>query len=890
MDLPCEGFILLVGDGDFSFTLSLMQKGSLKSSHVTTSSLETLESIQHHKLAAENMSSLTEMGVRVFLETDACELHTHPVISQGCYQRVIFNFPLAHRHDIRLNRALLADFFSSCSHILSDDGQVMVTLCKGQGGTPADQPMRCWHDSWQVQAMAASAGFILSHVLPFEACQYPAYHSVGFRFQDKSFSTDGALIHVFEKADVVVVADAVRARGVVQCDGVNYTCSRYVADKLTRDLLKEPNHPLRLLRQRLEESLSSQLEAEIQLDRDCWRVHPGHKSSISSQSPEPASGDGESQHLQDSLKTVKDRKNKTNLTILKSAKTAPLVHGVDRQNCQGMSGSRSLQDRDFRQDLCQMVPGNPESVFILIKKSVETRDCRKENSHPIVTFAASSVQGDNDAEEFSGSTAEPGGDTSSSLDSHCVQIEAYEVDVTEASRDLPGEAGCEETHDQLTISCTDRVYHCRTSLLESLQQLHLHVNANNCLGVPLENVSTNLSSWPVSGATDAGSLSSEQVNSASAVDNLSSGQVSGASAVDNLSSGQVSGTTTVDSLTGQYQPSMTEIWNCGVSETPNSRHCFVVSGKCFLPGEMTADTMVVRHEMMIVQKIPHGDGVWPAPRSSRVSRDSLAAANHFSNQFTQQQHQPPNTECSDHSGHLTSALTDVENLTSALTGVLSCLVQACQCAPDAVSVEDAGSAGSVTLVGAESVTAVKLIYLRPETSTRQQMSEQPQQNSCRVLAGVVYQFVIAGENMVVVVLHLDNIVCRICNIDDPRVLWSQSKKFTDQFQPASLFPQQFQQFSLYPMRFSHDLSFWQKDSDSEFDVLEMYNIILYTAGDLVYSVSLRDIYTEPDTGRVSRCYRLQFMSHDRALPYLVSWKLQSLIRLEVSQKLGITLR
>lgn len=552
---------------------------------------------------------------------------------------------------------------------------------------------------------------------------------------------------------------------------------------------------------------------------------------------------------------MKDRKNKANLTILKSAKTASLVHGVDRQNGQGTSGSSSLQDQDFRQDLCQMVPGNPESVFVLIKKSpcVETRDCGKENNHPIVTSATSSVQGDNAAEEFCGSTAEPVGDTSSSLDSHCAQIEACEVDVTETSRGLPGDGGSEESRDQLAISCTDRVYQCRTSLLESLPQLHLHMNANNCSGVSLENVSTN----------------------------LSSGLVNGATAVGNLSSVPVSGSTTVDSSTGQYQPSMTEIWNCGLSETtPNSRHCFVVSGVCFLPGEMTADTLVVRHEMMIVQKMPQfGPGVWPAPSDSRASRDSLATAN----QFTQQQNQPQDTTCSDPSGHL-------ENLTPALTGVISCLVQACRCAPAAVSVEDVGSAGSMTLVGAESITAVKLIYLRPETNTGQQKSEQPQQDSCQVLAGVVYQVVIAGDNMLVVVLHLDNIVCRICNIDDPRVLWSQSKRFTDQFQAASLFPQQFQPFSLYPMRFSHDLSFWQKDSESEFDVLEMYNIILYTAGDLVYSVSLRDIYTEPDTGRVSRCYRLQFMSHDRALPYLVSWKLQSLIRLEVSQKLGITLR
>ena len=71
--------------------------------------------------------------------------------------------------------------FHSCSQVLVPAGQVMVTLCKGQGGTPADQPQRSWHDSWQALAMAANAGFILAAILPFDAARFPEYHSVGFR-------------------------------------------------------------------------------------------------------------------------------------------------------------------------------------------------------------------------------------------------------------------------------------------------------------------------------------------------------------------------------------------------------------------------------------------------------------------------------------------------------------------------------------------------------------------------------------------------------------------------------------------------------------------------------------------------------------------------------------
>ena len=65
--------------------------------------------------------------------------------------------------------------------ILAINGKIIMTLCKGQGGTPVDQPLRSWHDSWQVVAMAANADLVLSHVIPFEAELYQQYSCTGFR-------------------------------------------------------------------------------------------------------------------------------------------------------------------------------------------------------------------------------------------------------------------------------------------------------------------------------------------------------------------------------------------------------------------------------------------------------------------------------------------------------------------------------------------------------------------------------------------------------------------------------------------------------------------------------------------------------------------------------------
>ena len=72
-------------------------------------------------------------------------------------------------------------FNFSAIQVLENEGQIFVTLCKGQGGTPADRPMRAWHDSWQVVSMAANAGLILVAADLFQVEDFEAYTSTGFR-------------------------------------------------------------------------------------------------------------------------------------------------------------------------------------------------------------------------------------------------------------------------------------------------------------------------------------------------------------------------------------------------------------------------------------------------------------------------------------------------------------------------------------------------------------------------------------------------------------------------------------------------------------------------------------------------------------------------------------
>ncbi|XP_046559648.1 ferredoxin-fold anticodon-binding domain-containing protein 1 homolog [Haliotis rubra] len=263
MEAPLKGRLLLVGEGDFSLAVALVSKCDFHGNQVLATSLESEESIEKHHLAARNIQILRDRGVRVCFNVDATELQTCTDL-QGSedarFSRIIFNFPHAGgKSNHKKNRTLLNNFFSSAVKVLSPDGQIMVTLCKGQGGTPADRPMRAWHDSWQVVSMAANASLILTQVVPFSAEEFQEYNSVGFRSLDKGFHTEGALTHVFEVAESVAVPECLQRGGQLIWGDKTYTCPRYLEHKLNRKLLYSLHHPLHQLRSVLEELISAEL-------------------------------------------------------------------------------------------------------------------------------------------------------------------------------------------------------------------------------------------------------------------------------------------------------------------------------------------------------------------------------------------------------------------------------------------------------------------------------------------------------------------------------------------------------------------------------------------------------------------------------------------------------
>ncbi|KAM9113777.1 ferredoxin-fold anticodon-binding domain-containing protein 1-like isoform 2-T2 [Pangshura tecta] len=273
--------LLLVGEGNFSFSASLCD-ASNRETRITATCFESEERVSRHTLAKTNIQYLRGKGVEVHFCVDCTKLKDYFLPAKRNFDCIYFNFPHCGRKaGVTKNRELLMKFFCSCADVLAEKGEVHVALCKGQGGTPADQPMREWHNSWQVVAMAAGAGFILSEVHPFNLEDVHGYKCTGYRSQDKSFCVEGALNHVFTRGLPFPHPRPVICQSELEGKRGSFQVPEIFVDKINRRFLDTNSyHPVRTINEKLIAQLSQTFPLQ-RVDHSLSLLYQGCLSAVS---------------------------------------------------------------------------------------------------------------------------------------------------------------------------------------------------------------------------------------------------------------------------------------------------------------------------------------------------------------------------------------------------------------------------------------------------------------------------------------------------------------------------------------------------------------------------------------------------------------------------------
>ncbi|KAL0853232.1 hypothetical protein Bca101_058384 [Brassica carinata] len=166
--------ILLVGEGDFSFSCSLATRFR-SASNICASSLDSYadDVVRKYKKGRSNLDTLKRLGASLLHGVDATKLQLHPHLNCRRFDRIIFNFPHAGFHGketdsslIKKHRELVFGFLHGASHMVRTNGEVHVSH--------KNKPPFC---HWKLEELASKCSLALTQCVAFEKSEYPGYEN-----------------------------------------------------------------------------------------------------------------------------------------------------------------------------------------------------------------------------------------------------------------------------------------------------------------------------------------------------------------------------------------------------------------------------------------------------------------------------------------------------------------------------------------------------------------------------------------------------------------------------------------------------------------------------------------------------------------------------------------
>jgi 25S rRNA (uracil2634-N3)-methyltransferase len=163
--------ILLVGEGDFSFSSALANAFGSAENMVATSLDSREKLLQFYKSAHETLSNLERLGALILHGVDVTTMEEHHIIRKMRFHRIIYNFPHAgfcgQEYDltvIKKHRHLLKMFFKNARTMVSEIGEIHVTHKEKDP-----------YNKWELVKQAEECGLLLKESVHFTKEDYPGY-------------------------------------------------------------------------------------------------------------------------------------------------------------------------------------------------------------------------------------------------------------------------------------------------------------------------------------------------------------------------------------------------------------------------------------------------------------------------------------------------------------------------------------------------------------------------------------------------------------------------------------------------------------------------------------------------------------------------------------------
>lgn len=156
---------LLVGEGNLSFTVSLMDSKQLLARHMVATTFERVRELE--EVATDNADKLKTLGVTVLHGIDVTRLSA--TFGIRTFDRIIFQFPnVGSREPVEghnPNFILVRDFLKSARYQLNRGGKVLIPA--------VDSPH--YHGAFQFEEAAERAGFQPPVMVKFDPNHFLGY-------------------------------------------------------------------------------------------------------------------------------------------------------------------------------------------------------------------------------------------------------------------------------------------------------------------------------------------------------------------------------------------------------------------------------------------------------------------------------------------------------------------------------------------------------------------------------------------------------------------------------------------------------------------------------------------------------------------------------------------